>query len=713
MIERSQAPKNQESTSQTTAESASPGLPVPYDIEIHTSVPKGLKGTVGALVRDPSVAAAIIRRFGADVTKVAIEGKKKGPPELRSQNGTVKLTISSDAGLLKKFSQQLREGDSADEAEGAADVRQSREKTRAVVMTMLQGVLCWAARDFRVPPPSELYEFLGKRPVSLGEIVSSRLDRGTESPGLTALHSFAADDQVKRVLKSISSSAAADARRAFFGLRDDKGLLRPDMVVQHAEALALCAAASTVRYIATGAVPEIQEFLAELQRALLLFEEQYTTNVARAIEISDRSVLENFVSAMLVVRDAWERGGVLPLYSYASILMGHLAASDRELVHALETYRDRVHRFLSTHDDLVSSGLPATIDVEGHIFDRLSAVYPALSVPPYGDLRPWRAELDAFGSFLVKLAISEDPSHVTFFRDAYRGFLKPREDGYDDSPEFVLGMLKEMCVWARDEEDSRVCPEIHAGDDLLSFIVHRTLFQSITCTFERLMVTEETRSLEVNRALLKSLEDQAKMFSAISPTHPAQEVVELTILLARYREATLRTDLDATSTSMEHSLAGRREVVLIAQEGLSSILQLSPAILRNHKQDIAEFLTNVADALRQLEQGGGLGESLTVAGSALALLDVLDAPPADLREAYREIVESALNVLIGVCRQVCEESKSAVSSPEDLQALLEEVRNQIAAWEPVAMGTLSASRQHVEQHYRRALKKLSRYRAAK
>jgi hypothetical protein len=713
MVDRSQAPKNQEGTLKTTAESSSPALPVPYDIEIQTSVPKGLKGTVGALVREPSVAAAIIRRFGPEVTKVSIEGKKKGPPELRSQNSTVTLTISSDAGLLKKFSQQLREGDSAAKAELAIDTQTSRETTRAAVMAMLQGVLHWAARDFSAPPPSELREFLGKRPTLQGEIVSPRLDGGTESPGLTALHSFAADDQVKRVLKSISSSAAGEARRAFFALRDDKGLLRPDMVMQHAEALARCAAASTVRCIATGSALEMQEFLLELQRALLLFDEQFTKNVALAIEISDRAVLENFVSVVSAVQDAWRNTGVIPLYSYTSILMGRLDSSDREFVHSLETYRDRVHRFLSIHDDLASSALPETTDVEGHIFDRLVAVHPALSVPPYGDLRPWRTELDAFGFFLVRLALSGHSSHVTFFRDAYRGLLKPREDGQDDSPELVIGMLKEMCVWARDGKDPRVCPEIHAGDDLLNAVAHQALFQSINCTFERLMMTEETRTIDESRGLLKLLEDQAKMFSTIFPTHPAQEVVELTILLARFHEATLRIDHDAEPASMEYSAADSREVVLIAQQGLSRILQLSPAILTNHKQDIIDFLANVVEVLRQLEQSGGLGESLTVAESALTLFDILNAPRGNVREKYREVTESALNVLISVCEQVYKQSETAVSSREDLQALLEEVRNQIGAWKPVPGGTLSASRQHVEQHYRRAKKALSMYRAAK
>ncbi len=513
MVDRSQAPKNQEDTSRTKVESSLPALPVPYDIEIHTSVPKALKGTVGALVREPSVAAAIIRRFGPEVTKVFIEGKKKGPPELRSQNSAVMLTISSDAGLLKRFSQQLREGASADEVERTVDTQPSREVTRAAVMTMLQGVLRWAARDFSAPPPSELGEFLMKRPALQGQIVSSRLDHGTENRGLTALKSFAADDQVKRVLKSISSSAAGEAARAFFALRDERGLIRLEMVMQHADALARCGAASTVRCIATGSAIDIQEFLAELQRAAQLFEGQYTKNVAAAIEISDRAVLENFVSAISVVLDTWRNKGILPLYSYSSILMGHLDSSGQQFAHVLETYRDVVRRFLSTQDELVSSALPETIDVAGHMFDRISSVYPALSVPPYGDLRQWRAELDAFGSFLVKLAISEHSSHSTFFRDMYRGLLKPREDGQDDSPEFVLGMLKEMCVWARDQKDSRVCPEIHAGDDLLSVIAHRALFQSISRTIDRLMVTGEARSLEENRELLRSLEEQAKMFS--------------------------------------------------------------------------------------------------------------------------------------------------------------------------------------------------------
>ncbi|MEY4667775.1 MAG: hypothetical protein RL518_474 [Pseudomonadota bacterium] len=717
MIERSKGLNSEGIEPQaTTAESSSPGLPVPYEIEVQASVPKSVKGALTALVREPSVAAALIRRFGSDVVKVSIEGKKKGPPEMVSRQGTVTLSVSPDAGLLKKFSQQIRE-----QNPGQGDTRvgyepRAREATRAAVETMLQAVLAWATRDFQAPPPSELTPFLTKRPAVSAHIRPSLLDCSTILSPLTELHSFAADDQIKRELKSIASNAAGEAARSFFALRDEKGLIRMEIVPQHADAVARYGAASIVRYLGGGSIADMQGFVIEVHKVTQLIEEQFTKNVAKAIEVSNRLVLENFVSSASLLLETWKMRGVLPLYAHSGILMGEMGLSDQRFVLGLHTYRTRVRQFLATHDELASSALPETTDIEGEIFQRLSALRQALSVPADGDLRPWRDDLNTFGSFLIALALSDHSPHATWFREAYHGLLRPREDGSDDSPEFILGMIKEMCVWARDEQDPRLRPEIHAEDELLSVVAQSTLFQSICRTMDRFMTTDETKSPNETQNLLRSLEKQAELFSTILPAHPSQEVVEFMTLLARFHEACRRVARSSAADSLENPLEHLRNAKDIAHEVILLIKRLSPTTLTTHTPDVMQCISEIEKVAQQLGQNGLVGESLTLADSALTLFDLIDTEAGEVRLRYREVVESGVNVLVSVCQQVCEESRnsssSLSSSREDVLVLLSEVETQFTAWKIVQGGTLSASRQHVEQLYRRALKAASSYRGS-
>jgi hypothetical protein len=672
-------------------------LPVPYDLVIDQSVPKILKGTIAAFLNDHLVGAELIRRFGVDITKVCVAGKKKGPPEMSVREQTVTMLVSPDAGLFKRFSQQLREPNGR-----AGNATRESERTRQDVTTVLSGVVEWAGRDFQSPRPSCLKSFMkesSRNPVKITPLLFNPLNAVS---GLSDLQEFVSDGAVKRELKASVRRADSEAQSARAALRDKDGLLRLDAIKEHASAMARLGAASILQHIGGESASSMQVFRREIQFSSVLFEEQFTQRVARAIEASERRVLENFISAMSVVLDEWSNGGAFSLFSYTDTLMGQPTGWSHTITNAFSSYKARIEAFLQTHDDLMSTALASDIDIDREVYERVLGICPALAVPPGGDVRPFRAQFGALGAFLAGLAMSESPSHVSWFRTAYQGLFVPVDEKEDDSPDHLLGELKEMCVWARDPNDPRPHPDIHRSDSILGVVVSMTLFQAVVNTYERFMATSVSGTLESNRSLLDLLKREADLFARLDAIPSAKQYAALAVLLGSHREARVRADLLNKAKEFGPGLEARIESALKAHSCIALMRSFDPEALLSHKDSALDLLFDALEPLRALERDGYLGHCLTVAESALMLLDEVGERQGDLRLSYRAISEVCLNSLIESCREIMIADLSTPRDREDRQFELNAVRTALQDWRCDTTGILYASRQHVEEQYRKA-----------